>query len=63
MLGITLAPATAEILAPAVLSGRASLDLAPFSVARFDNRAARDGANRRSTTKAPRLRGAAREGF
>lgn len=58
MLGITLAPATAEILAPAVLSGRAALDLAPFSVARFDNRAAS-----RSTTKAPRVRGAAREGF
>jgi D-amino-acid dehydrogenase len=63
MLGITLAPVTAEILAPAVLSGRPALDLAPFSVARFDNRAARDGADRRSTTTAPPLRGATREGF
>jgi D-amino-acid dehydrogenase len=42
MLGITLAPATAEVLAPAVLSGRGSLELAPFSVARFDNRALHD---------------------
>ncbi|WP_051324430.1 NAD(P)/FAD-dependent oxidoreductase [Candidatus Solirubrobacter pratensis] len=47
MLGITLAPATAEILAPAVLSGRAGLDLTPFSVARFDNRALH---GRRTTT-------------
>jgi D-amino-acid dehydrogenase len=51
MLGITLAPATAEILAPAVLSGRTPLDLAPFSVARFDNRAARNGAARRSIAR------------
>jgi D-amino-acid dehydrogenase len=50
MLGITLAPATAEILAPAVLSGRPALDLAPFSVARFDNRAARHRRTRKPTT-------------
>jgi D-amino-acid dehydrogenase len=41
MLGITLAPATAEVLAPAVLDGRPSLPLAPFSVARFGNRGPR----------------------
>ena len=35
MLGVTLAPATAEVLAPAVLYGRPSLELAPFSLARF----------------------------
>jgi D-amino-acid dehydrogenase len=40
MLGITLAPATGEVLAPAVLDGRPALSLAPFSVARFDNRSA-----------------------
>jgi D-amino-acid dehydrogenase len=50
MLGITLAPATAEILAPAVLSGRPALELAPFSVARFDNR----GVPRRSTPRRAR---------
>jgi D-amino-acid dehydrogenase len=38
MLGVTLAPATAEVLAPAVLSGEPSLELAPFSIARFGNR-------------------------
>jgi D-amino-acid dehydrogenase len=36
MLGVTLAPTTAELLAPAVLDGRPSLELAPFSLARFD---------------------------
>jgi D-amino-acid dehydrogenase len=67
MLGVTLAPATAELLAPAVLDGSAPLDLAPFSVARFDNRSARDGAGgpaRRSTTSTtttPPRRGAHRE--
>jgi D-amino-acid dehydrogenase len=38
MLGVTLAPATAEVLAPAVLGGEPSLELAPFSIARFGNR-------------------------
>lgn len=38
MLGITLAPVTAEILAPAILAARPSLELAPFSLARFGNR-------------------------
>lgn len=42
MLGLTLAPATGEVLAPAVLDGRPALDLAPFSVARFDNRSIRE---------------------
>jgi D-amino-acid dehydrogenase len=36
MLGVTLAPTTAELLAPVVLEGRPSLELAPFSIARFD---------------------------
>ncbi len=36
MLGVTLAPTTAELLAPTVLDGRPSLELAPFSLARFD---------------------------
>jgi D-amino-acid dehydrogenase len=35
MLGVTLAPATAKILAPAVLDGGRSLELAPFSPDRF----------------------------
>ncbi|MDX6584937.1 MAG: D-amino-acid dehydrogenase [Solirubrobacterales bacterium] len=35
MLGVTLAPATAEVLAPAVLGAEPSLELAPFSIARF----------------------------
>lgn len=39
MLGVTLGPTTAEALAPAVLSGRATTELAPFSLARFGNRA------------------------
>ena len=38
MLGVTLAPATAEVLAPVVLDEKPSLELAPFSIARFDNR-------------------------
>ena len=63
MLGITLAPVTAELLAPAVLSGRPSLALAPFSVARFDNRAARNGAYRTtSTTMAAKPHAARRKG-
>jgi D-amino-acid dehydrogenase len=41
MLGLTLAPSTAEILAPAVLDGRPTSELAPFSLARFGNRAPR----------------------
>lgn len=45
MLGVTLAPATADVLAPAVLDGRTSLELAPFSAARFDRR---NGAHARS---------------
>ena len=39
MLGITLAPATAEVLAQAVCDDRAHPDLVPFSPARFGNRA------------------------
>src|SRR4051812_16279175 len=39
MLGVTLAPATAEVLAPAVLEGRGLPELAPFSLARFARRA------------------------
>ncbi len=38
MLGVTLAPTTAEVLAPVVLGEKPSLELAPFSIARFDNR-------------------------
>jgi D-amino-acid dehydrogenase len=38
MLGVTLAPTTAALLAPVVLDGKPSLELAPFSIARFDNR-------------------------
>jgi D-amino-acid dehydrogenase len=37
MLGITLAPTTAALLAPAILEGQPSLELAPFSLARFAN--------------------------
>lgn len=40
MLGVTLGPTTGEILAPAVLDGRVSAELAPFSLARFGNRSA-----------------------
>jgi D-amino-acid dehydrogenase len=39
MLGVTLAPATAELLAPAVLEDQGLLELAPFSLARFARRA------------------------
>lgn len=35
MLGMTLGPATAQALAPAMLGGRPALELAPFSIARF----------------------------
>jgi D-amino-acid dehydrogenase len=38
MLGITMAPTTAELLAPVVLGEKPSLELAPFSIARFGNR-------------------------
>lgn len=38
MVGVTLAPTTAEVLAPAVVDGGPELQLAPFSIARFDNR-------------------------
>lgn len=41
MLGVTLAPTTAALLAPVVLDGKPSLELAPFSIARFDNRGGR----------------------
>jgi D-amino-acid dehydrogenase len=58
MLGMTLAPVTAEVLAPVVLSDRAAPELAPFSVARFDGRApsangaaAREPARARSVTR------------
>ena len=34
MLGVTLAPATAALLAPLVLEGRAAPELAPFDPAR-----------------------------
>ena len=40
MLGITLAPTSGELLAPVVLEGAPSLELAPFTIARFGNRAA-----------------------
>jgi D-amino-acid dehydrogenase len=58
MLGVTLAPVTAEILAPAVL-GAPSPALAPFSVARFDGRAASNGSEP-STTQPARERSVAR---
>lgn len=38
MVGVTLAPTTAEVVAPAVLGDAPPLQLAPFSIARFDNR-------------------------
>ncbi len=38
MVGVTLAPTTAEVVAPAVLDGAPPLALTPFSIARFDNR-------------------------
>lgn len=38
MVGVTLAPTTAELLAPAILDDAPSLQLTPFSLARFDNR-------------------------
>jgi glycine/D-amino acid oxidase-like deaminating enzyme len=34
MLGVTLAPATANLLAPLVLEGRTAPELAPFDPAR-----------------------------
>jgi len=34
MLGVTLAPATASLLAPLVLEGRAAQELAPFDPGR-----------------------------
>ena len=39
MLGVTLAPVTAELLAPVVLGGQVEPILAPFSIGRFDGRA------------------------
>jgi D-amino-acid dehydrogenase len=39
MLGVTLGPTTGELVAPAVLDGRPTAELAPFSLARFGNRA------------------------
>ena len=50
MLGVTLAPTTAELLAPAVLDGRPSLELAPFSLARFDH----SGSGRPNKGRSPR---------
>lgn len=41
MLGVTLGPTTGETLAPVVLGGRVTSELAPFSLARFGNRARR----------------------
>ena len=38
MVGVTLAPTTAELLAPAILDGAAPSQLAPFSLGRFNNR-------------------------
>lgn len=38
MLGVTLAPTTGELIAAAVHDGGPSLELAAFSIARFDNR-------------------------
>jgi D-amino-acid dehydrogenase len=38
MLGVTLGPTTGELVAPAVLDGRPTAELAPFSLARFGNR-------------------------
>jgi D-amino-acid dehydrogenase len=61
MLGITLAPATGELLAPAVLGGGPQLDLAAFSVARFGNRAARGGSSHLTIVSAPQARAATRE--
>ena len=39
MLGVTLGPTTGELVAPSVLDGRPRPELAPFSLARFGNRA------------------------
>jgi len=41
MLGMTLAPSTAEALAPVVLDGPVPKELLPFSIDRFDNRGRR----------------------
>jgi D-amino-acid dehydrogenase len=38
MFGVTLAPTTAEVLAPVVLDGHPSPEFAPFSIARFAKR-------------------------
>lgn len=38
MLGVTLAPTTAAVLAPVILDGHPSPELAPFSVSRFSGR-------------------------
>lgn len=38
MLGVTLAPTTATVLAPVILDGSPSPELAPFSIARFAKR-------------------------
>lgn len=39
MLGVTLGPTTGELIAPSVLDDRPTAELAPFSLARFGNRA------------------------
>ena len=43
MLGVTLAPVTAELLAPGILGERPAPELAPFAVGRFDGRGSRNG--------------------
>jgi D-amino-acid dehydrogenase len=57
MLGVTLAPVTAEVLAPAVLGGQVAPVLAPFSVTRFDGRAASNGAPTAAPTPTPERSG------
>lgn len=40
MLGVTLAPATAELLAPLIMRGERHRELEPFRLERFQGRAA-----------------------
>jgi D-amino-acid dehydrogenase len=58
MLGVTLAPVTAELLAPAVLGQPPSPALAPFAVGRFDGRV--NGANGAATAEPAPERSVAR---
>src|SRR4051794_5649948 len=62
MLGVTLAPATAEVLAPAVLDGSSSAELAPFSPDRFSRgqRTAREQRFHRGVSEPRDPEGAAR---